>query len=71
MTTFELYRIQPESFMNLPYHEALVVKRDAAKAHVAYLLRNSYLNIEDPLLFNKVYDAIKFNDNLLAELPRS
>jgi len=68
-TTEYIYGIKPEVFADLPYRDALVVKRDAAESHVRTLITPHFMERDDAR-FSAAYDAVKFNQKLIDELEK-
>jgi hypothetical protein len=66
-STNYLYGVDPKTFMDLSYKEALNFKIDKAKELLGVLLEHGYMEC-DRYRVNYVYKAIKFNESLLKEL---
>lgn len=66
-TTQELYGISPKQLADIPYKQALQLKIEGAKAILVTLLEPNFMD-RDSHKINKVNKAIKFNQQLLAEL---
>jgi len=66
-TTEYLYNIAPTSFMDLPYKDALMVKKLAAHKLVGELLEVPHIERDDER-FIAAYNAVRFNEKLLEEL---
>jgi len=67
MTTQYLYDINPATFADLPYREALQLKKQAAHNLVGKLL-DVPLAQRDEERFMAAYKAVKFNQDLLDEI---
>lgn len=66
-TTQELYGISPKDLAEMNYKQALEYKIQEAKALLAKLLEPNFME-QDTHKINRVNKAIKFNQQLLAEL---
>ncbi len=65
--TIYLYDVEPEVFADLPYAEALQKKKELASALLEKLLQEP-LAVRDLKRVTDVYDAVRFNKNLLEEI---
>jgi hypothetical protein len=69
LSTKEIYNIEPETFQDLPYREALQVKLAAAKerCHHFVHIEHNWLNNSH---FDAAYKAVKHNQHLIDELNK-
>lgn len=68
-TSEYLYELDPKSIKDLPYETALITKIQAANTLIEKLVRKD--DMKDNVRMIAVSNAIKFNQDLLAELGYS